>query len=165
MHYGLVDAYISADGPFGIFADPTPNETLTIIGGADLVAVDWVAATKMGIDPMISQYMRLAVEAFGKPEIRLIGNANPYRPWLNVPVALTLFTHRGLDAEYHFGNLFYTACAQMDETHFRHKDEGWSIRLLRRLTVPVRRTFFVRTGENPSLSNRAVSWLMYHMGF
>ena len=57
VHYGLVDAYISADGPFGIFADAAPNATLTVIGGADLVAVDWVAATKMGIDPMISPYM------------------------------------------------------------------------------------------------------------
>src|SRR5512140_1930418 len=41
VEYGLVDAYLSADGPFGIFADPAPNETNTIIGGADLVAVDW----------------------------------------------------------------------------------------------------------------------------
>ena len=165
VQYGLVDAHLSADGPFGIFSDTAPNDTRTVIGGASLVAVDWVGATKMGIDPMISQYMRLAVKAFGKPEIRLVGDSNPYRPWLNVPVALTLFTHRGLDAEHHFGNLFYAACAQMDETHFRHKDNGWHIRLLRRLTVPVRRTFFVRTGENPSLTNRVASWLLYRMGF
>ena len=95
VEYGLVDASLSADGPFGIFADPAPNETNTIIGGNDLVAVDWIAASKMGIDPMISPYMKLAVEAFGKPEIRLVGDPNPYRPWLNVPVALTLFTNKG----------------------------------------------------------------------
>ena len=74
VHFGLVDAYLSADGPFGIFADTRPNQTYTIIGGADLVAVDWVAASKMGIDPMISKYMRLAVKTFGKPEIHLIGD-------------------------------------------------------------------------------------------
>ncbi|MGD0921750.1 MAG: DUF362 domain-containing protein [Terriglobia bacterium] len=165
VDYGLVDAFASADGPFGIFADPTPNETHTIIGGADLVAVDWVAATKMGIDPMISKYMELAVNAFGKPEIHLVGDRNPYRPWLNVPVALTLFTRKGLDADYHFGNLFYTAAAQMDETHFQHKDKAWHIRLLRSLTVPMRRTFFLRTGERPSLGNRIASWLLYRMGF
>ncbi len=116
VHFGLVDAYESADGPFGIFADPLPNPTHTMIGGADLVAVDWVAATKMGMDPMISPYMRLAVQAFGKPQIELVGDASMYRPWLNVPVGLTLFTHKGLDANYHFGNLIYTVCADGRET-------------------------------------------------
>jgi uncharacterized protein (DUF362 family) len=165
VHFGLVDAYLSADGPFGIFADTDPNETCTIIGGEDLVAVDWVASTKMGIDPMISKYMRLAVETFGKPEIRLIGDASLYGPWLNVPAALALFTNRGLDANYHFGNLFYTASAQMDDSHFTHKSKTWHIRLLRGLTVPLRRTFFVRTGENPSLSNRLASWTLHRLGF
>jgi hypothetical protein len=165
VHFGLVDAYLSADGPFGIFADTDPNETHTLIGGEDLVAVDWVASSKMGIDPMISKYMRLAVETFGKPEIRLVGDASLYRPWLNVPVALTLFTNRGLDVNYHFGNLFYTASAQMDESHFTHKSKAWHIRFLRALTVPLRRTFFVRTGENPSLSNRIASWVLHRLGY
>jgi uncharacterized protein (DUF362 family) len=164
VHFGLVDAYVSADGPFGIFADTQPNQTYTIIGGADLVAVDWVAATKMGIDPMISKHMRLAVETFGKPEITLVGDRRQYRPWLNVPVALSLFTHKGLDAEYHFGNLFYTASAQMDEEHFQHKSKALHIRLLRKLTLPIRRMFFVRTGENPSLGNRIASWVLYKLG-
>ncbi|MEJ2430767.1 MAG: DUF362 domain-containing protein [Deltaproteobacteria bacterium] len=165
VHYGLIDAYISADGPFGIFADTRPNQTYTIIGGGDLVAVDWVGASKMGIDPLISKYMRLAVETFGKPEINLIGDSSLYRPWLNVPVALTLFTHKGLDAEYHFGNLFYTAAAQMDEEHFQHKSKALYIRLLRKLTLPIRRMFFVRTGENPSLGNRIASWVLYRLGY
>jgi uncharacterized protein (DUF362 family) len=164
VHFGLVDGYLSADGPFGIFADTQPNQTYTIIGGGDLVAVDWVGASKMGIDPMISKYMRLAVKTFGKPEIHLIGDSSLYRPWLNVPVALSLFTHKGLDAEYHFGNLFYMASAQMDEKHFQHKDKALHIRLLRKLTLPLRRTFFVRTGEIPSLGNRIASWLLYKLG-
>jgi uncharacterized protein (DUF362 family) len=165
VDYGLVDAVLSADGPFGIFADPAPNPTGTVIGGADLVAVDWVAASKMGIEPTISPYMKLAVEAFGKPAIRLVGDPNPYRPWLNVPTALTLFTSKGLDADYHFGNLMYSAAAQMDETHFPHKDRRWFIRLLRWMTVPLRRAFFFRTGENPSLGNRFFSWLFFRLGF
>jgi uncharacterized protein (DUF362 family) len=165
VEYGLVDAYLSADGPFGIFADPAPNETDTIIGGTDLVAVDWIAASKMGIDPMISPYMKLAVEAFGKPEIHLIGDPNPYRPWLNVPVALTLFTNKGVDANHYFGNLMYSAAAQMDEMHFRHKNRALYMRLLRKTTVPLRRAFFLRTGENPSLANRLFSSLFYKLGF
>ena len=165
VDYGLVDACLSADGPFGIFADPLPNETDTIIGGDDLVAVDWIAASKMGIDPMISPYMKLAVEAFGKPEIHLVGDPNPYRPWLNVPVALTLFTNKGMDANHFFGNLMYSAGAQMDETHFRHKNRALYMRLLRRATVPLRRAFFLRTGENPSRANRLFSSLFYKLGF
>jgi len=165
VDFGLVDGYLSADGPFGVFADPMPNKTHTILGGPNLVAVDWVAASKMGIDPMIGMHMRLAVNAFGKPEIKVIGDINPYRPWLNVPVALTLFTNKGVDADYHFGNLMYSAVAQMDKTHFHYKNKALYMRILRRLTVPLRRAFFVRTGENPSFSNRFFSWLFYQMGF
>ncbi|MHC4557931.1 MAG: DUF362 domain-containing protein [Planctomycetota bacterium] len=165
VHFGLVDAYISADGPFGIFADTRPNLTHTIIGGEDLVAVDWVAATKMGIDPMISKYMRLAVKAFGKPEIELIGDGSMYRPWLNVPVALTLFTHKGLDANYHFGNLFYTGCAQMDKDHFKHKSNAIHIKLLRKLTLPIRRMFFKRSNEKPTWYNRLASRLLNKLGY
>ncbi len=165
VHFGLVDGYLSADGPFGIFADPAPNETHTILGGADLVAVDWVAASKMGINPMISKHMKLAVEAFGKPEIRLIGDSNPYRPWLNVPVELAFLTNKGMDANHYFGNLLYSAASQMDETHFHYKNNALYMRILRKMTVPLRRTFFVRTGENPTLANRFFSWLFYKMGF
>lgn len=165
VDYGLIDGHLSADGPFGIFADPAPNETHTIIGGADLVAVDWVGASKMGTDPMISKYMQLAVEEFGKPEIRLAGDGSLYRPWLNVPEALTLLTHKGMDANYQFGNLLYMVSSQMDESRFRHKSKALPVRLLRQLTVPLRRTFFVRTGEDPSLGNRLASWLLYRMGY
>jgi uncharacterized protein (DUF362 family) len=165
VHFGLIDAYLSADGPFGIFADPAPNETHTIIGGADLVAVDWVGASKMGINPMISKYMKLAVETFGKPEIKLVGDPNPYRPWLNVPVELAFITTRGMDANYYFGNLLYSAASQMDETHFHHKNNALYMRILRKLTVPLRRTFYVRTGENPTLANRFFSWLFFKMGY
>jgi uncharacterized protein (DUF362 family) len=166
VHYGLIDAHLSADGPFGIFADPAPNVTHTMIGGADLVAVDWIGASKMGIDPMISSYMRLAVQRFGKPEIELVegSDANPYRPWLNVPVALTQFTTKGLDANYYVGNLFYTSGAQMDESYFTYKDRRRYVLFLRRLTLPVRRALFLRTGENPTVLNRLASWLFYRLG-
>jgi len=166
VHYGLIDGHLSADGPFGIFADPAPNVTHTMIGGADLVAVDWIGASKMGIDPMISSYMRLAVQRFGKPEIELVegSDASPYRPWLNVPVALTLFTTKGLDANYYVGNLFYTSGAQMDESYFTYNDRRRSVLFLRRLTLPVRRALFLRTGENPTVLNRLANWLFYRLG-
>ena len=119
----------------------------------------------MGIDPMISQYMRLAVRTFGKPRIELIGDGSMYRPWLNVPVALTLFTHKGLDANYHFGNLFYNSCAQMDESHFTLKSNAVHIRFLRWLSQPVRRTFFTFTNERPTWYNRLMSRVLNWLGY
>ena len=131
VHYGLIDAHLSADGPFGIFADPDPNVTETIIGGEDLVAVDWVGASKMGLEPKISQYMELAVKAFGKPEINLVGDKNPYRPWLNVPVDLKRLLPEVLDAHEYFGKMLYMAGAYMDESHFTHKSKSEFMKMAR----------------------------------
>ena len=144
VDFGLVDAYVSADGPFGIFADSQPNLTHTIIGGANLVAVDWVAATKMGIDPMISDYMRLAVDAFGKPRIRFLGDKSVYRPWLNVPVILTLFTHYGLDTNYYFGYLFYLVACYMDDSHFNFKCKSGFIVELRKILKPLKEAIYLQ---------------------
>ena len=163
MHYGLIDAISSADGPFGIFADSEPNFTNTIIGGSDLVAVDWVGSTKMGLDPLISPYMRLAVEAFGKPEITLIGDRNPYKPWLNVPMILTLFTNYGLDANYYFGNLIYMSGAYMDEKQFTHKSKSLFIKAARLALKPLQTAIFLQTGGDRTAMNRLLgkfqTWL------
>jgi uncharacterized protein (DUF362 family) len=164
VDYGLVDAHLSSDGLFGVFADTRPAYTRTIIGGSDLVAVDWVAATKMGIDPMISKYMHLAVDRFGKPEIKLVGDGSQYRPWVNVPTVLSLITNRFIDAHYHFSNLLYSVGANLDETHFQHKNKALYIRFLRRLTLPFRRMVFRRTLEEPSLGNRIFNWLQSLFG-
>ncbi len=91
VHFGLIDASLSADGPFGIFADKEPNPTETILGGESLLAVDWVGAEKMGLDPMVSRYMQVAVQAFGKPKIALEGDGAKYDPWCNVPKELIDF--------------------------------------------------------------------------
>ena len=164
VHFGLIDAYLSADGPFGVFADPLPNPTRTLIGGANLVAVDWVGATKMGIDPMVSPYMRLAVERFGKPEIDFVGDESIYRPWLNVPPVLTEFTNQVLDADYEAGDMFYALTANLDKDHFTFKRHSPFYDIGRRLTKPFRDAIFVQTGEPPSLANRAVSWLQSKWG-
>jgi hypothetical protein len=82
-----------------------------------------------------------------------------------VPPIASLLAHRGMDAEYHFGNLLYSVSAQMDETHFHHKNNAWYIKLLRTITVPMRRTFFLRTGEDRSLPNRLLSRLFYYLGY
>jgi len=166
IDYGLIDAYVSADGPFGIFADPEPNETYTIIGGSDLVAVDWVGASKMGIEPKISEYMELAVRAFGKPKIHLRGDPDPYHPWLNVPAALSLFAHYGLDANDYFGNLLYMAGAYMDEQQFKHKSKSEFMKAARKALAPLQKAFFLQAGGERTATNRLVgkffTWLGSH---
>jgi len=164
VDYGLVDAYLSADGPFGIFTDSEPNPTKTIIGGEDLVAVDWVGATKMGLDPMISEYMRLAVEALGKPKITFVGDPNPYWPWLNVPTILSLFTHYGLDSNHYFGNLFYMTGAYMDETQFKHKSRSVFIKGAREAIKPLIKAFFLQAGGDRTQANIWINKLLTKLG-
>lgn len=141
VHFALIDAYLSADGPFGIFADKKPNLTQTIIGSEDLVATDWVGAAKMGLDPLVSEYMRKAVEAFGKPQIRLIGDQSVYPHWVNVSDIIPLIALNLLDRHYYFGNLFYSVFAYMDE-FFQYKDPGVGRKMARVLAHPLKALFF-----------------------
>ncbi len=147
IHFGFIDAYISADGPFGIFTDKKPNLTQTIIGGENIVAVDWVGASKMGLDPKISKYMKMAIESFGKPRIRLVGDIKEelYDPWVNVPVQLSFGAHHVIDRHYRFGNILYSAFSHQDPKAFPRKgDDKWYITLMRVLNDPVRSMFFKR---------------------
>ena len=164
VHYALIDAHLSADGPFGIFADSEPNPTLSVIGGDDLVAVDWVGASKMGLDPMISDYMRLAVEAFGKPEIIFSGDPGPYWPWLNVPRLLTLLTHEALDADYYFGNLIYMSAAFMDDTQFKLKSKNKFIKAARLAMRPIQEAVFKLPGGERTVANRILGRFLTWLG-
>jgi uncharacterized protein (DUF362 family) len=148
VHFALIDAHISADGPFGIFADKEPNITETIIGSEDLVAADWIGAAKMGLDPVISDYTRLAVEAFGKPQIRLTGDRTIYPDWVNVTDVIPLVAFGVLDRNYLFGNFFYSVFAYMDP-FFEYKDPGFGREIIRKLLDPLKGLFFqkVKKGE------------------
>ncbi|MGB9698095.1 MAG: DUF362 domain-containing protein [Thermodesulfobacteriota bacterium] len=148
VHFALIDAHLSADGPFGIFADKNPNPTQTIIGSEDLVATDWIGAAKMGLDPLVSDYMRRAVKAFGKPHIQLIGDRSIYPHWVNVSDIIPLIAFNVLDRQYYFGNLFYSVFAYMDE-FFQYKDPGLGRKLARVLAHPLKTLFFqkIKKGE------------------
>jgi uncharacterized protein (DUF362 family) len=143
IHFGFIDAYFSADGPFGIFADTEPNFTSTVIGGANIVAVDWVGASKMGCDPMISEYMRLAVERFGKPAIRLHGDHSPYPKWKNVPEIISKAAFGIIDSNFVFGDFFYSAAANMDP-FFQFTPDEMGRKVARLMTNPIRSIFFER---------------------
>lgn len=141
VHYALIDAYISADGPFGIFADVEPNFTSTIIAGDDIVAVDWVGASKMGYDPMISDYMKLAVERFGKPHIRLVGDHSTYSNWRNVPEVVSKAAFGIMDRNFVFGDFLYSAMASMDP-FFKFTPGEVGRKAARLLSAPMRKILF-----------------------
>lgn len=146
IHFGLIDASFSADGPLGIFADREPNRTDTIIGGKDIVAVDWVGASKMGLDPMQSVYMKEAVKIFSKPEIELIGEKEVYPNWVNVSDRVTQ-TFFGMDRDYYFVNIAFSTLSYMDP-FFQYKDKSLSKKFLRALADPLKSLFFQRVGDD-----------------
>jgi len=154
---------VSADGPFGIFADKHPNRTGTVIGSEDIIAADWVGAEKMGLDPMISGYMKQAVEAFGKPEIELVGDRAVYPDWVNVWDVLPPFLFGGVDKHYYFGNLFYSVFSYMDPK-FGYKDPNLAKRFLRTLADPIKELFFrkIREGVFDHDLNRQLYELFTH---
>ena len=156
VHFALIDAFKSADGPFGVFTDKHPNYTQTIIGSEDVVAADWIGAEKMGLDPMISDYMKLAVEAFGKPEIQLLGDKAVYPDWENVPDVFPPFLFKGMDKHYHFGNLIYSIFAYMDPK-FQYKNPDLAKKFLRLLAEPITDIYFqkIKKGTfDPELSQK-----------
>lgn len=146
IHFAFIDAYVSADGPFGIFADKDPNKTETLIGSEDIVATDWVGAEKMGLDPMVSDHMKQAVAEFGKPAIRLLGDRSIYPDWVNVWDVFPPFLFKGIDKHYYFGNLFYSVFSYMD-SKFQYKDPSLAKRFLRLLADPITNLFFQKTKE------------------
>ncbi len=143
VHFGLIDAYVSADGQFGVITCPQPKLTKTIIGGENLLAVDWVGAKKMGLDPdnpKVGRFLPLAVEAFGKPEINWVGDQSQYEPWENVSEVLI----QGLDiAEeaYAFSDWWFSGLTAMDP-YFPFKRRGWVVIMLRKILAPIKRLFF-----------------------
>lgn len=137
VHFGLIDAFESADGPFGIFADREPNPTHTLIAGTNLVAVDWVGAQKMGLDPMVSRYMQLAVQVFGTPRVEVIGNTAPYSPWCNVPKEIADFWDT---AEEHYGftnTMFHALNRNYMSPEFRRRPATRLLSLLLPLIAPL----------------------------
>lgn len=143
VHFGIVDAFSSADGHFGVIADPQPNLTKTIIAGENLMAVDWVGARKMGLDPddpQIGRFLQLAVEAFGKPRINWVGDMTEYKPWKNVSDVFV----KSLDIieeSYAFANWWFGGLTAMDG-YFRFKLRAWPIRLLRLMLAPFKRLIY-----------------------
>ena len=143
VHFGLIDAITSADGQFGVIVDPEPNLTKTIIGGENLMAVDWVGAKKMGLDPdnpKIGRFLPLAVAAFGKPEVNWVGDKSVYSPWENVDQAC-IDSLDIIEEAYVFSSWWFSSLTSMDK-YFTFKKKAWPVIIMRKILAPVKRLFY-----------------------
>jgi uncharacterized protein (DUF362 family) len=143
VHFGLIDAFLSGDGQFGVITCPKPKPTKTIIGGESLIAVDWVGAKKMGLDPddpRVGRFLPLAVQAFGRPEIHWMGDTSTYPRWHNVwrwlICALDL-----IEEGYAFSNWWFSVLTAMD-AKFPFLPKHWATRAMRKLLAPGKRYFY-----------------------
>jgi uncharacterized protein (DUF362 family) len=143
VDFGIVDAFYSADGQFGVIVDPTPNPTKTMIAGKNLMAVDWVGAKKMGLnpdDPLIGRFLPLAVEAFGKPEVQWVGDQSVYDPWENVSEVF-IQSLDVIEEAYAFSDWWFSGLTAMDR-YFAFKRSAWPILALRAILAPFKRLFY-----------------------
>ena len=133
VHFGLIDAWISGDGQMGVIADITPEQTMTIIGGEKLVAVDHYGAKLMNLDPYVSPFHNLAVQEFGNPEskVKVMSNINKYKDWENVKTLLPELLDVAEEAPWAFGHFFMSAFIYADPEVFPLKVKSKIIKLIR----------------------------------
>ncbi len=143
VHFALVDAFYSADGQFGVCVDPNPNPTRTIFGGENLIAVDWVGAKKMGLDPddvRIGRFYYLAVKALGRPEINWVGDKSVYEPWENVS-QIFIQALDIVEEAYHAGNWSF-AIVSANSPDFPLTVKSSSVLFLRWLIKPFKAVYY-----------------------
>jgi uncharacterized protein (DUF362 family) len=143
VHFGFIDAIYSADGAFGVIVDPTPVHTKTLIGGENLLAVDYVGAKKMGLnpdDPHTGRFLPLAMQEWGKPEITVDGDMSVYKPWTNVS-EVYIKSLDIIEEAYEFSNWWFEGLTAMDKC-FPLKKAPVSILIMRKILIPFKRLFF-----------------------
>jgi uncharacterized protein (DUF362 family) len=135
IHFGIIDAIWGSDGVLGIKADWTPKNTKRIIAGENFIAVAWVGAELMGLDPTRSVFMQEAVNEFGIPDIEKIGDLSLYPDWDNIPKHIDKILNLG-EEWYSFSNLLGFISSDMDPM-FPVKMR-WKIFLgIRRITIAI----------------------------
>lgn len=143
VHFGIIDAFWSADGEFGCICHPDPLLTKTIIGGENLIAVDWVGAKKMGLntdDVHVGRFLHLAIEAFGKPDINWIGDKSEYESWRNVSTTMVYFLDL-VENAYSFTNWGFAVLSACDKA-FPFKIRNGFTLLLRWALSCIKRYFY-----------------------
>jgi len=129
VHFGIVDGYISSDGPFGFRGTKRPKLTKTIIAGKDLIAVDWVGALKMGINPMRSRLMKKVVKKWGKPTYEVSGPMDVYKKWRKPPHFLPYFDD--ILEEWYTAHSFFTHCIMLPPDPEFPEPHAWFYKFVR----------------------------------
>lgn len=129
VYFGIIDAIISSDGPFGFRGSKNPKKTDTIIVGSNLQAVDWVGALKMGINPMRSRLMKKIVEREGRPEFTVSGSLDRYPGWKKPPLFLPYFDD--ILEEWYTAHSFFTHCVMLPPDAEFPERNGWFYRFFR----------------------------------
>jgi uncharacterized protein (DUF362 family) len=104
-HFALLDAVRCSHGQLGS-RHPRQFQADTLIASDSLLLADWVACSKMGIDPAASPVNAAALAAFGLPSPRrVVGSLAPWQDWVNPSPLLTVSTQgrsRALSASHAF---------------------------------------------------------------
>ena len=154
VHFSAIDASWSLDGPLGykegfdVVLDDEGNvlrqgnihRTDTVIGGADIVAVEHVGMLKMGLDPnKDKRFYKLAAEAFGEPQFEWIGDRSVYSDWVNVGALTSDILDIGEEIPV-MSHFLGQSMSHVDESLFPPKTRGW----LRRIGHHFGRKAFIR---------------------
>jgi uncharacterized protein (DUF362 family) len=90
--FNILDAVVSNHGSFGSHI-LSPLETHAVLAGANALAVDWVAALKMGADPYASSLNRHLLERLGEPTAEIDGSLAPFVGWRAVhPLVIEVYS-------------------------------------------------------------------------
>ena len=129
IHFGIVDGFISADGPFGFRGNKRPKHTKTILAGKDCIAVDWVGALKMGIKPLRSRLMRKVVEKWGEPTYQVSGPMDVYKKWRKPPFFLPPFDN--ILEEWYGAHSFFTHSIMLPPDPEYPEPNAWLYKFIR----------------------------------
>ena len=124
-HFSFMDAWISGDGLTGHVRDANPNTTHTIFASENILALDWVAGEKMGIQPMDNSVIARAVQQWGAINITRVGDMAPWFPWTNVTPVVVKDMDIGEEA-YHISAFFSHSLAEAQDARFKPtNDDAW----------------------------------------
>lgn len=154
VHFAAVDAIWSLDGPLGykegfdvvlddeghVVRQGNIHRTNTVIGGRDILAVEHVGMSKMGLDPAKDKrFYKLAVAAFGEPEFEWVGDRSVYADWVNVGARTSDVLDIGEEIPV-MSHFLGQSMSHVDEDLFPPRTRGW----LRRLGHHFGRKAFIR---------------------
>jgi hypothetical protein len=138
VHFSIIDGYDTADGWLGVKMKAVSKKTHTMVGGADILAVDHLCSRLLKVAPEKSIFFRELLKLLPMRPYKVLGNAVPFSSWRNVPFLFVwgcALMERNANLMDYAGSL---ATGGYD-TCFPHKkpNRGLLKRILYYLTVPV----------------------------